>query len=216
MMKKHIIIFLILTISIFTVACEKGEGQWVLVDTKVNTEEWKQIVAELNDINPLYGRPDDTQTKVEVSENSVLFTIVYTWSYGDDPESAKFAPEITNDTLRGKFTWDQPSSMVPGTKDGFVMNLKAETLERHPNDPLDHSFSACIWTTQIKNGVESYYEFSNRDGKTFFSSNGDNNYLPVDTTIYGTFGQGNSEGELKEVVLDIGFIRMTYTYQWQK
>lgn len=215
-MKKYIVGFLIFATILLMAGCGKDEGHWVLVDTKVNTAEWKKIVAEMNSDSEWTGRPSDMQTKIEVSKNSVFHSTTYTPPiYEDSSEEEISASYSGRETISGKFTWDQPPHIVPGTKDGFALNVKAETIER-ASDFLDTSFSVALWTTQPEKGLENYNEFLDKDGNFFISSNESNNFASVETTFYGTLGEGSSVGESKEVVMDIGFVRFTYIYRWEK
>lgn len=215
-MKKYLVAFMIITISLFMIGCSKDEGHWILIDTKVNTAEWKEIVREMNSDSERTGKPSDMQTEIEVSENSVFYTTTYIPPiYEDSTEEEISASYSGRDTISGKFTWDQAPHIVPGTKDGFALDVKAETIER-PSDFLDNSFSIGLWTMESEKDEGSYNEFSDKDGNTYISSNNSNDFASIESNFQGTLGEGSSEGEQKKVVMDIGFIRITYIYQWEK
>jgi hypothetical protein len=214
-MKKLLALSLILALGAAVLSgCASAEYAWVLVETETNTAEWKEHLAELNAPWPGTEKPADRRTEVEVSEGSVFFVITYTEPMGEDIEiNSQYFPD---NSIRGKITWSAPSHTVFGSGDEVSLHLTAETLDRHPTYPLDHTFAVVVWTHLSQQGEYHYSYFADRDGNHSFGSNEGNDFAPVDVTVYGTLGEGDEEGARKVVAVDVGFVRTSYIYEWQK
>jgi hypothetical protein len=215
-MKKWLAVFLILSLGVTALSgCGKdAEYAWVLVETQTNEEEWRAHLAELNASSSITGRPPDRHAEVEVSEGSVFFVITYTESIGEDVEIN--SEYFSGNSIQGKIAWSVPPHTVPATKDGFTLKLLAETLDRHPIYPMNHTFGVVVWTLLSEQGEDHYHVFEDSSGNSSFGSNEDNDFAPIDTTVYGTLGKGQEEGARKVVTVDVGFVRTSYIYEWQE
>lgn len=208
-MKKILVIILIITLSLFMASCGKSGGQWVLVDTEFNEEEWQAELEESNDRDGFY------QSDAEVSEGS--FTWIY--SYIGKDGSDKQAHAFPGNSVTTEGSWTEPNKNVVGPDFQVSMRINIEVVDRHPDHPLQAgTYLAAEVPIPMDDGGVLHGYLSDDNGESSFYPSLENDLAPIDAIIYGTMEKGETEGEKRalEVRLGGGSPLMSYIYQWQE